>query len=66
MLDKFQLYDISESSIGWINNFLVGQKQGAHIDNVNFQWIYHGVPQGSTLGPLLLLLFIFNGIVPCH
>ena len=54
LLDKLTLYNISETTISWFQNFLDGLKQRTHIDNTNSQWkeIMYGVPQGSTLGPL--------------
>ena len=49
-------------------NYLSGRQQYVHIDNVHsgFKKEIHGIPQGSILGPRLLLLILMICVMHLH
>ena len=46
----------------WFSNYLHGRKQRVVLPGATFDWstIRAGVPQGSILGPLLFLIYIYD------
>ncbi len=60
LLDKLSVMGLSSKVIAWFNYYLNGRVQRVEIDGVLSEETLakNGVPQGSILGPLLLLLYI--------
>ena len=60
LLQKLYKYGIRGVSYNWFQNYLTDRKQYVQIQETKstLQTIKCGVPQGSTLGPLLFLLYI--------
>ena len=57
---KLELYGIKGCNLGWIESYLSNRKQFITYGDkeTNIETITCGVPQGSILGPLLLLIFV--------
>ena len=60
LLYKLELIGIRDPLLGWFRSYLSGRKQRVVIEGQSSNWqsINSGVPQGSVLGPLLLLIYI--------
>ena len=60
LLSKLYAYGIKGSSIKWFESFFCNRTQYVKINDVesSIETIIFGLPQGSTLEPLLLLLYI--------
>ena len=60
VLSKLPLYGISHEELQWFENYLFDRKQSVQFDGIKSetQSVSCGVPQGSTLGPLLFTLLI--------
>ncbi len=60
LLFKLQQYGIKGDLLKWLENYLTDRKQLVSIraTNSDLKAITAGVPQGSVLGPLLLLIYV--------
>ena len=60
LLRKLEHYGLDTQLIGWINSFLIGRSQCVVVDGERSEFVSvdSGVPQGTVLGPLLILLHI--------
>ena len=60
LLKKLKQFHMANSTIDWLKDYLTGRLQRTMVGGVVSGWkeISYGVPQGSTLGPLLFLLIV--------
>lgn len=60
LLEKLSLIDIRGIANKWMDSFLTGRKQFVSFSGVSssLETITCSVPQGSTLGPLLFLIYV--------
>ena len=63
---KGEKYGIVDDELMWFCNFLTGRTQAVSVngDMSEFDKVLTGVPQGSVLGPIVLLIFI-NDLPSC-
>ena len=59
LLQKLNHYGILGNALQLIESYLTDREQCVQVNNItsDFDFIKHGVPQGSILGPLLFLLY---------
>ena len=59
LLSKLELYGFDSGMLAWVSSYLSNRYQCVSIDGTlsRLQYVQHGVPQGSILGPLLYILF---------
>ena len=60
LIYKLAKYGISGSLLKWINAFSTDRYQCVIIDHSYSEWspVISGVPQGSVLGPILIIMYI--------
>ena len=60
LLGKLDAYGIRGIPLNWLQNYLSNRKQYVELDGIKSQnhTILCGIPQGSTLRPLLFLIYI--------
>ena len=64
LIQKLTLYNFTENAKDFMKCYLSNRKQFVQINDAksSFLTLKKGVPQGSVLGPLLILIFI-NGLL---
>ena len=61
LLSKLEYYGVCGESLPWFKNYFTGRKQFVHIGSQTSERLVmaSGLPQGSILGPLLFIVYIF-------
>ena len=59
-MGKLEAYGIRGIPLNWFQSYLSNRKQYVELDGIKSQnqTIFCGIPQGSTLRPLLFLIYI--------
>ncbi len=57
LLDRLRSVGLSDSVVSWFNTYLKGRTQCVQVEGIKSDLL--GVPQGSVLGPLLFIIYIY-------
>ena len=64
LLEKLSTYGVKGNNLKWFHSYLFNRKQYIEFQNddkkeqTNSLTIKYGVPQGSTLGPVLFIVYV--------
>ena len=62
LLKKLEALGVRDPLFSWIESYLYNRKQRVVVEGQSSEWanINASVPQGSVLGPLLFLIYIYK------